>query len=244
MSQVDRVDARPLRWSPSRVATGGVMAAWAFLFWFLIASDRSLLYVSTRTQWVVPLGAITLTAAAIGRFAGARTTDPEPLVKREAWVLGLMILPVVALLAMPPVALGSYAVQRRSSFVKSGVSVSAEDIANSPLSLISIASSPATELGQKALAQHAGETVTFEGFVNRFSDTPADEFYLTRFVVTCCVADATIASVRIVDVTPGKYVQEDWVRVTGTFYPIGKEAIVDADVVAPIPRPNNPYLTP
>jgi uncharacterized membrane protein YcgQ (UPF0703/DUF1980 family) len=62
--------------------------------------------------------------------------------------------------------------------------------------------------------------------------------------VSCCVADATIAEVRVVDVTPGQFTNEDWVEVTGTIYPIGREVIVDASGIAEVARPDHPYLTP
>lgn len=233
-----------VRWSPARVAAGAVLAAWAVLFWFLILSERSLLYVSTRTKWVVPVGAIVMTAAAIGRLASARSADPKPIARREAWVLGLMIVPVVVVLALPPTSLGSFSLSRRSSFVRTGVTVSAEDIASGPLTLVDIASSPVTELGRKALAQRAGEQVTFDGFVAVYPDTPSDEFLLTRYVITCCVADATTAQVRVVNVTPGQFAEDDWVRVSGTFYPLGDVVIVDASRITKIQRPKNPYLTP
>ena len=42
-----------------------------------------------------------------------------------------------------------------------------------------------------------------------------DEFLLTRLIITCCVADATIAQVRVVGVPPGKFASNDWVNVTG-----------------------------
>ena len=75
-------------------------------------------------------------------------------------------------------------------------------------------------------------------------DTPADEFLLARYVVTCCVADATIAEVRVVNVTPGQFSNEDWVRVRGTIYPLGREVIVNASDVTSVARPDHPYLTP
>jgi uncharacterized membrane protein YcgQ (UPF0703/DUF1980 family) len=62
--------------------------------------------------------------------------------------------------------------------------------------------------------------------------------------VSCCVADATIAEVRVVNVTPGQFANEDWVEVTGTIYPIGREVIVDASSIAEVARPDHPYLTP
>ena len=57
--------------------------------------------------------------------------------------------------------------------------------------------------------------------------------------MSCCVADATIAEVRVVNVTPGQFANEDWVEVTGTIYPIGREVIVDA-TASPRSRARSP----
>jgi len=79
--------------------------------------------------------------------------------------------------------------------------------------------------------------------VTRYADTPADEFLLTRYVVTCCVADATVAQVRVVNVTPGAYEDNQWVDVRGTIFPLGREVIVNASAVSGISRPDRPYLS-
>ena len=71
-----------------------------------------------------------------------------------------------------------------------------------------------------------------------------DRFQLTRFVITCCVADATISCVTVVDAPPGQVANDDWVRVTGTIYPLGSDILVDVETVVPIPPPDDPYLTP
>ncbi|MFI5052978.1 MAG: TIGR03943 family protein, partial [Acidimicrobiia bacterium] len=73
---------------------------------------------------------------------------------------------------------------------------------------------------------------------------PADEFLLTRFVITCCVADATVVQVRVVNVTPGRFRQNQWVDVQGQIYPLGREVIVNATSIGPLPTPAKPYLTP
>jgi uncharacterized repeat protein (TIGR03943 family) len=233
------------RWSAGRVAVGLMLAAWAGLFWFLLATGRWSLYLSTRTSWLVPVGAILLSVATVGRLASARVShDPEPLSGRRTWTIGLMVFPVVVILALPPAALTSYAVGRRSGFVGAGVSTSADDIATGSLTLIDVAAAQTTTAGLDALEKRAGERVSFDGFVNRFADTPADEILLTRFIVTCCVADATIAQVRVVDVPAGTFEQDQWVRVTGRIYPLGREVLVDATDVVVIPRPSKPYLTP
>jgi putative membrane protein len=233
------------RWSAGRVAVGLVLTAWAGMFWFLFFSGRWSLYLSTRTSWLVPVGAVLMSVAALGRFASARVQhDPEALGMRRTWTIGLLVFPVVIVLALPPAALTSYAVGRRSGFVGAGVSTSAGDIATGSLTLIDVAAAQTTSAGLDALEQRAGEQVNFVGFVTRYSDTPADEILLTRFIITCCVADATIAQVRVVDVPAGTFQQDQWVSVTGRIYPLGREIIVDATDVVGIPRPSRPYLYP
>jgi putative membrane protein len=79
--------------------------------------------------------------------------------------------------------------------------------------------------------------------VTRRPGQPANEFVLTRFIVSCCVADALSVQVRVVGVPPGRFSEDQWVRVTGTFYPVGRETVVDAASIDPIPRPEEPYLS-
>ena len=72
-------------WSWSRVAGGLVLAAWAFLFWFLQISGRVNLYLSTRTSWVVPIGAVLLTLAAVGRSEERRVGKECRIRCRSRW---------------------------------------------------------------------------------------------------------------------------------------------------------------
>jgi uncharacterized repeat protein (TIGR03943 family) len=233
-----------LRWSPSRVATGIVLSAWAAFFWFLLVTGRWSLYLSTRTFWVVPTGAVLMTIAAVGRLATARVIRPEPLPSATSWTLGVVALPVVLLMVLPPATLSGYALGRRSSFVGSGVVVSTSDIASGTISFIDVAAAQSSKTGMAALRSRAGEQVTLEGFVWHEDGATADEILLTRYVVTCCVADATSAQVRVVNVPPGRFKPDDWVSVTGRIYPLGSEILVDASDVHSIPQPERPYLTP
>src|SRR4029450_12248585 len=92
-------ETRPRRrWSPGGLAGALVLAAWAGLFWFLWISGREAFYLSTRTDWVVPIAAVLLTAATVGRLASARVVAPKPLAARELWIMGLMVVPVVLVL--------------------------------------------------------------------------------------------------------------------------------------------------
>jgi uncharacterized repeat protein (TIGR03943 family) len=236
-----RVERR--RPSPTRLAGAGVLAAWAVLFWWFLLTGREALYLSTRTRWVVPVGAALLSLAAVGQLATARTSSPEPIRRREAWIMAAVVAPVVLLASLPPATLGQFSAARRASFATVGA-VGAGDLASGGITLIDVAAAQTTPEGERALAARAGETVDFVGFVTRYADTPADEILLTRYVVTCCVADATVAQVRVVNVTPGRFRPNDWVRVVGAIYPIGREVIVSASTVEPVDRPERPYLTP
>jgi uncharacterized repeat protein (TIGR03943 family) len=231
-------------WSPPRVMSSIALASWAALFWFLIASDRTSLYLSSRTDWVVPMGAIILTIAAVGRLASARRYEPEPISRWNALGIGLIILPVITVLALPPASLGGYAASRRSSLTSGSFVSSAEDIQSGDLSLIDVSGALRSREGMRALVDRAGEQVDFTGFVTRDGGMPANEFVLTRFLISCCVADALSAQVRVVGAPPGGFKEDEWVRVEGAVYPLGKEVIVDAADVVSVPRPKHPYLSP
>jgi uncharacterized repeat protein (TIGR03943 family) len=227
-------------WSVRRLAVAAVLLAWAVVFWFLLVTGRTSLYLSPRTAWVVPTGAILLTLAAAGRLLTARTDRPEPV--GSAWGLGLVVVPAVLILAVPPAALGSFAASRRS--LAAGAIGGPTDVAvGDQVTLASVAAATWSDQARRALADRAGSRVTFEGIVTRREGQPADEFVLTRFIVSCCVADALSVQVRVVGAPPGRFDQDQWVRVIGTFYPVGRETVVDASSIERIPRPDDPYLS-
>ncbi|HEX6263570.1 MAG TPA: TIGR03943 family protein [Actinomycetota bacterium] len=228
------------RLSSTRVAVGLALAAWAGVFWFLLVTGRWALYLSSRVFWVVPVGAVLLTAAALGRLLTARTERAEPLAVRDTWGLALVLLPVVAVLVLPPAALGSYAASRRSA--SAGFVTPAGDPSSGEVTLVDVAGAMWSQTAADALTERAGSEVSFVGFVVRREGTPADEFVLTRFLVSCCVADALSVQVRVVGAAPGAFEEDEWVRVRGTLYPLPDGVVVDAASVKAVPRPSQPYL--
>lgn len=231
-----------MRWNRRRLLAGMVLTAWASLFWFVLLTGRTGLYLSTRTAWLIPTGAAILAFAAAGRLASSRSADPPPIRRIDLRGAVLLVVPVVVLLALPASALGAFALGRRPVF---GVGATAPSggISAGTLSMVDIARAQATKQDLAALQQRAGETVVMDGFVATQPGEPSGEFFLSRFIITCCVADATETQVRVVDVPAGSARLNAWVQVTGRIYPLGSQVIIDATGVKPIPRPASPYLT-
>lgn len=245
MSTVETVAAvNDKRLSPRRVLSAIVLLAWCALFWILLIGDRTPLYLSSRTDWVVPVGAVILTVATVGRLLTLREHDPSPLGGRETTGLALVALPVVIILAIPAASLGSYAASRRSTIVGGGYVSSASDITDGDITLADVGGALRSDEAMKALADQAGTQVDFTGFVVREKSDPADEFTLTRFMISCCVADALSVEVRVVGAPPGQFDNDDWVRVAGGIYPLGSEVVVETSSIEAVERPKHPYLNP
>lgn len=228
-------------WSPQRLGTGVVLAGWAALFWFVILTERTPLFLSSRTSWVAPVGGILLTLAAGGRILSARVDHPVPLTRRGASRLAFLAFPAVVLLVLPPATLGSYAASGRS-LAGASFGASAGDVSTGQVTLADVAAALWSPEASEALTERAGSRVDFVGIVTRTEGMPADEFLLTRFILTCCVADALSVQVRVVGAPPGKFREDQWVRVGGTIYPLGRETIVQASGITGVPRPARPYL--
>jgi putative membrane protein len=160
-------------------------------------------------------------------------------------VLTLMVVPVIVILVLPAATLGTFSAAKKTKFSSVNLKTFYGEITStSEVTLLSVAIGQTSDEGADALAKRAGSDVDFVGFVTRYPDTPADELLLTRYVITCCVADATITQVRVVNVAPGQFEPNQWIEVKGQIYPIGREVIVNASSVTGVPRPAKPYLTP
>lgn len=231
-------------WSASRLGVAAALTVWAGLFWFLMLAERTSLYYASRTDWLAPVGAIFLTIAAVGRLASARVTVPDRLSGRQLRTLALLVAPALLILLFPPATLGSYAVAKRSTSIEGAyVDVSGRDLSTGDLSLIDIFGLRYTGDLSK-LASRAGSTSSFTGFVSSLPGGGAGEFMLNRFMISCCPGDAVNIQLRVVGAPPGLFEDDQWVKVTGRIYPIGKEVIVDATEVEKVERPDRPYLNP
>ena len=163
-----------------------------------------------------------------------------PGLPRAAW---LLVLPVAALLVVPPPALGAFTAERQqSTTVAPALDSSPPPLPAGnpvPVALNDFASRAVWDDGRTL----AGHTVALTGFA---SAAPGGGWYLTRLTLTCCAADATVTKITVLG-APSQPAVNQWVTVVGQWVAGGgtqsETAIphVQAQSMTSIPAPRNPY---
>ena len=93
-----------------------------------------------------------------------------------------------------------------------------------------------------------GMEANLTGFLYRDERFAADEFMLARFVVSCCVADASPIGVIVRTADAAAYADDQWLQVKGAFqvgtFINAQMPILMAEEITPIEQPKQPYLYP
>jgi uncharacterized repeat protein (TIGR03943 family) len=211
-----------------------VTAGWAVFFyvlWFTGTSDR---YLGARTQWLVPFGAVTLTVVVVLAARSWRST--AGLKAGEATGLFLLLIPLALVLAMPHVELGAYAASRKSgSFFPTAKP--RPPATPSDVNLLDIRISELDPLFAIVAHVHRGARVGLLGIVTH---TDPGYFSLTRFYITCCIADAQPLTIEVD--SNRRVTKNEWVFVTGKLQRPGKHYTLAADAVVARHTPSDPYL--
>jgi uncharacterized repeat protein (TIGR03943 family) len=214
-----------------RIAVAASWAGFFYVLWFTRTSDR---YLGARTQWLVPFGAVTLTVLVA---LAARSWRSGPALRAgEAAGLLALVVPLALVLLVPHAELGAYAASRKSgSFfpaVKPAPPATPRDV-----TLLDVRIAERDPLFATVSHIHRGTRVGLLGLVTH---TGAGHFSLTRFYITCCIADAQPLTI---DVASNRPVRKDqWVFVTGKLQRSAKHYTLGADKVVARHSPSNPYI--
>jgi uncharacterized repeat protein (TIGR03943 family) len=222
------------------------LLAWGALFGWLWLSGESVRYLGPRTQWVVPLGAVGLTLAALGYLRATRDAPSSRARPLELAGMAALITPILAAATLAHAQLGSLAATNKlssrgidPSALARLASKDARDIAFLQLNAAGRDPSLSSELG---LAP--GTPVRLVGFVSA-DPHRGRPFELSRFYITCCVADAVPVGVHVVKgfVPHLKLKRDDWLDVTGVLTRGHREWVVRATRIEHVDPPSNPYLS-
>jgi uncharacterized repeat protein (TIGR03943 family) len=92
---------------------------------------------------------------------------------------------------------------------------------------------------------YLGQKVNINGFVFHPKDLPANYLLLSRFVITCCAADAYPVSLTVKYTGDRSYPQDSWLQVKGKAIVEtlsgSRQFVIDASEIKPIAAPKNPY---
>jgi putative membrane protein len=211
-------------------------------------------YLGARTYWVVVFGAITLAVCALAYAVSVLVSKRQgpSLAGREAGGLGILLLPVLAVLLVPSGTLGADAAVSKSSQRAPALSRAQKapeararlpkDAIEAFVELSYYSTQPGAAASSGIKVGQAARTV---GFVAHLGETPAGHFELTRFAVSCCVADAVPMFVRVDHRAAGEHYLDDmWVEVTGTLV-VGPDDtfLLRASDVHAVPVPQQPYVS-
>jgi uncharacterized repeat protein (TIGR03943 family) len=227
----------------------------------LALSDDVLVYLKPGMRPWLLVAAVTLVTVTLA-WLTAHRRDPHraPEVHggpahgshgggRLSW---LLVLPLAAIIVVPPAPLGSFAAARQEQ--RRTPPPAEADGGRYPPLPTPVGGAHDMTLGNFVLyalndtdRQLDGATVRMTGFV-----TPAasgeDGFRLTRFMLSCCAADATPMSIVVEGTIPPYPPVDTWLEIEGRWRPdpSGHEPdtpVVDVTSVREIPPPPDPYET-
>ena len=251
------------RWE--RTIKGLVLIGLALFLTNSILDGSLLFYISRRFAWLTWVATILLLLLAFAyqrppstiqqhdhEQDGGHHQDQHHRHRGEsAWIaLALVALPLLLGLLVPPRPLGAQAVGMRE------VNTDGMGLGDDGLTLTRITTERNILDWLRAFSaaddpvSFSGQAAQVVGFVYRDDTFNADQFMVSRFVVSCCVADATVLGLIVSWRDSAALPLDTWVEVHGTFQPgqfelKGRSSpILVAASVTPTGPPNQPYLYP
>jgi putative membrane protein len=167
------------------------------------------------------------------------------------WVGAILVaMPILLGVFVPPQPLGASALSTREissgsmdSVMPAAVRMAAEKAATDRNILDWVlAFQDSNQSGER----FAGVEANVVGFVYRTGNEEADTFWLARFVINCCVADANPVGIMVRWPQHTQLEEGVWVRITGRLAEeMGRSTpILLAEGVEVVPAPGQPYLYP
>jgi len=205
----------------NRIGRAGVLVTLGISVARLLWSGEFGWFVQQRMRWpLVAAAAALLVMGVIEVVAAARQERRDPASARRpagplvGWLLGLPLLVVVA---VAPTSLGAAAAARAAGYVPADPGSGFQPLPEGgpvPLTLFDFLNRAVAD-EQRSLD---GVEVELTGIVVNDPALPAGaDFALTRFLVSCCAADAIPLQVAVRGA--GAYPDDTWVRVRAVWRP-------------------------
>jgi putative membrane protein len=255
------------RWAPGFKVS--ILVGLAIYFAYIYLSGKWAYYIDPRFQWLSIVAVLLLAMLALS-FTGSRSEnhehdhedphdhhhetvdehDHEAHSHGAFWPIFIVAIPLVLGVAVPAKPLGAGAIKTRgidadfSSITLSQGSTTSLSIIASERNVLDWARAIASSSDPR---EFIGQDADVIGFVYRDSRFSDNQFFVTRFTLTCCVADALPVGLVVQVPEDGtQYATDSWVRVKGHFEEVSFDGtlipVLFADEVIPIEQPEQPYL--
>ena len=250
-----------------------VLAASGLMFYNKISGGTLAFYISQRFAWLSLVAALLFILLALtmayrlidgrrfsseaatqnfGAVAASEPRRPSSVVAHariSALGLAIVAIPAVLGLLVPARPLSASAIESKgiglSAPVRPGNTVQAQRTQNGPKSILDwLRDFSRTE----DLSKFNGQQTDVIGFVYKDPRSKENEFWVSRFAISCCVADATALGLLVQTPDAKTLKADNWVRVTGKLqlgeFAGEKMPMIVAEKIEPAPQPNQPYLYP
>ncbi len=228
---------------------------------WLAATNQLILYIHPRyivfTVVMAGLGLVFLLGSLLPRPAHEHEHGHEGrgALRRAITVVGAIVTAAVALalVVVPPTTLTSATADQRD--INSTGVLDAGQSATTVTAIAAGASAKFTVRDWASLLRqttdpsfYSGKPVDVIGFVTPDQDDPANVFFVSRFVITCCAVDAQPVGVPVYLANwADEFAKDDWVHVTGAFEPNRSRTSNQPIAVVPASadvtgQPDEPYL--
>ncbi len=247
---------------PETILKALILSGLGLMFYTKISDGTLAFYINQRFAWLSFIAVLILSALALtmvyrlieGR-QGRRGNEEEHDHAHDhhhgiSWgALAIMAIPMLLGLFVPARPLGASAVNSR------GIGLSAPQRAGSVTTAQRAATGPKNILDwlneftkNPDPASFNGQVVDVIGFVYRDPRNGADQIWVSRFAISCCVADASALGLLVQTSAASTLTNDSWIHVTGKFK-AGQFAgegvpVIIPDKIEPAQQPENPYLYP
>ncbi|MBX3000781.1 MAG: TIGR03943 family protein [Caldilineaceae bacterium] len=233
-----------------------------FFLYSKIANGTLYFYISERYSWLTMIAFIGLIIVGLSYRRGPDAQDHNHHDHAHhdhhhdhnhglTWSGAFLVaLPILLGILVPPQPLGASALATREINIGGADSVMPSVVRRSEqkaaIDRNILDWVTAFRMSRSSGERFDGVEANLVGFVYREANQAEGTFWLARFIVGCCVADASPAAVLVRSSLHGDFEDGDWVRVDGRFHTeVGAQApVLMAETVDLIPAPNQPYLYP
>jgi putative membrane protein len=228
---------------------------------WLAVTDQLILYIHPRyVVFTVVMAVVALVFVAAGAFLREPHDHDEPptgLQKGLSLTAAALSLVIAAgIIVIPPTTLSSATLAQRpinasavgGAAADEGALAAATTTTDAAFAKFTVQDWSSLLRQTSELSVFAGRPVDVVGFVVEHPDDPANMYYVSRFVITCCAVDAQPVGVAVY--SPGwqdSLAVDDWVRVTGGFATnpsasSGQSVALVPDAEETVGEPGEPYL--